>query len=153
MGMPLRVECFANALTSQSRGVVTIVKDTAPLTASRLAAAPGGGRLLDVVLTYAGMDVSLVNCYAPCSHEERPAFFADAFAAALSPDRPVLACCDWNFVPGEVDVIGEGGAMSHRHVGALEFETVQADEAQRQQRRQAGPVVCRCPLAALGACL
>ncbi|GAB4819555.1 hypothetical protein N2152v2_006601, partial [Parachlorella kessleri] len=51
MGMPLRVGCFANALTSQSCGVVTLVKDTAPLTASRLATAPGGGRLLDVVLT------------------------------------------------------------------------------------------------------
>ncbi|GAB4822218.1 hypothetical protein N2152v2_009264 [Parachlorella kessleri] len=125
MGMPLRVGCFANALTSQSCGVVTLVKDTAPLTASRLATAPGGGRLLDVVLMYAGMELSVVNCYAPCSHEDRPAFFTEALAAALPPDRPVLACGDWNFVPGEVDVVGVLGAGSHRQVGALQFEEVQ----------------------------
>ncbi|GAB4814242.1 hypothetical protein N2152v2_001288 [Parachlorella kessleri] len=125
MGMPLRVGCFANALTSQSCGVVTLVKDTAPLTASRLATAPGGGRLLDVVLMYAGMELSVVNCYAPCSHEDRPAFFTEALAAALPPDRPVLACGDWNFVPGEADVVGVLGAGSHRQVGALQFEEVQ----------------------------
>ena len=28
-------------------------------------------------------------------------------------------------MPGEVDVVGDCGAVSHRHVGALEFEAVQ----------------------------
>ncbi|GAB4815386.1 hypothetical protein N2152v2_002432 [Parachlorella kessleri] len=58
-------------------------------------------------------------------HEDRPAFFTEALAAALPPDRPVLACGDWNFVPGEADVVGVLGAGSHRQVGALQFEEVQ----------------------------
>ncbi|GAB4815380.1 hypothetical protein N2152v2_002426 [Parachlorella kessleri] len=32
---------------------------------------------------------------------------------------------DWNFVPGEADVVGVLGAGSHRQVGALQFEEVQ----------------------------
>jgi exonuclease III len=116
---------FANPLSSQSAGVVTLVKASAPATASRLGTAPEGGRLLDVVLTYAGLELSLLTCYAPCRPDERPAFFSGALAAALPPDRPVMACGDWNFVPGLEDVAGAVGAQQHRLAGGQEFEAVQ----------------------------
>ena len=126
MGMPLQVGgTFVNPLTSLSAGVVTLVKEAGSVTASRLGAAPAGGRLLDAVLAYAGMELSLLNCYAPCRAEERPAFFSGGLAAALPSDRLVLACGDWNFVPGEEDVAGVVGPQQHRFAGRQEFEAVQ----------------------------
>lgn len=126
MGMPLQVGgTFVNPLTSLSAGVVTLMKEAAPVTASRSGAAPAGGRLLDVVLTYAGVELSLLNCYAPCRAEDRPAFFSEVLAAALPHDRLVLACGDWNFVPGGEDVVGAVGPQQHRFAGRLEFEAVQ----------------------------
>jgi exonuclease III len=131
MGMPLQLSgMFANPLSSQSAGVVTLVKASAPATASRLGTAPEGGRLLDVVLTYAGLELSLLTCYAPCRPDERPAFFSGALAAALPPDRPVMACGDWNFVPGLEDVAGAVGRWAGTKVsatGSAPFGQRQAD--------------------------
>lgn len=126
LGMPLQLSgTFANPLSSQSAGVVALLKASAPITASRLGTAPEGGRLLDVVLTYAGLELSLLTCYAPCRPAERPAFFSGALPAVLPHDRPVMACGDWNFVPGLEDVAGAVGAQQHRLAGGQEFEAVQ----------------------------
>ena len=124
LGMPLQGGSFANPLSARSAGVVTFTKAIAPVTASRQVAAPAGGRLLDVALTYAGVEVSLLNCYAPCEGGARPGFFSGAFAETVPADRPVLACGDWNFVQSAQDVVGPVGGRS---VGAREFETVQVE--------------------------
>ena len=97
-GMPIRGHCFGNPLSSMSAGVAVLIKGDAPLSDVRLAAAPEGGRLLDVRATYAGVELSLANCYAPHDGARRPAFFEGPLARMLPRDRPVIAAGDWNHV-------------------------------------------------------
>lgn len=123
-GRPFRGSVFANPHTSVSAGVLVFVKATAPLEALSQEAAPVGGRLLGVSFSFAGMQVSLVNCYAPVEYQRRPSFFEQDLRAVLPPDRHVLLVGDFNFVHDAVDTFGEG-VTQRRFAGCAEFETVQ----------------------------
>ena len=122
-GMPLRGTFYANPHSSVSAGVAVLIKASAPVESSRAGAAPNGGRLQDVVLQYAGREVSLVNCYAPAVGAERPAFFQTQLPAVLPEGRAVLAVGDWNHVSDPRDVVGgvQGGG---RFQGSAQFEAV-----------------------------
>ena len=122
-GMPFRGVFFANPHTSASAGVAVFVKSTAPITASKVAAAPDGGRLLAVSLTYAGKELSLINCYAPHVAQQRPEFFQAELAALLPTGRPVLAVGDWNFVGDPLDVLGTGMSQG-RFRGSEQFDAL-----------------------------
>lgn len=122
LGMPLHGVVFANPLSNLSAGVALLAKDGAPASGLRLAAAPGGGRLLDVELSFAGLELSVVTCYAPHVGQARPAFFEGPLAALLRPGRPVLACGDWNCVLDDDDV--SGGEAGGRAQGAAQLEAL-----------------------------
>eukprot|EP00887_Chlorella_sp_A99_P001569 scaffold8.g1569.t1 len=122
--MPVQGHCFGTPLSSASAGVAVLVKGDAPLTDVRLAAAPEGGRLLDVRATYAGVELSLASCYAPHDGARRPAFFEGPLARLLPRDRPILAAGDWNHVSEPVDLVG-AAALGGRGAGAPEFEALQ----------------------------
>lgn len=124
LGMPLRGWHFANPHTSASAGVLAIIKGDAPLDDVRLVAAPAGGRLLDIVISYAGMEMSLVNCYAPCEGAERPDFFERQLAQLLPADRPIIAAGDWNCVSEPLDVVGTD-VLGGRGQGAGQLEALQ----------------------------
>ena len=123
MGMPFRGVFYANPHTPASAGVAIFVKADAPITGSREVVAPEGGRLLDVVLSYAGQDLSLINCYAPHTAETRPEFFERDLAAVLPPGRPILAVGDWNFVGDPLDVLGQGLSQG-RFRGSEQFDAL-----------------------------
>lgn len=118
-GMPMRGQWFANPHSSRSCGVLTFVAEGAPVVALRSPPPPDGGRLLDTVLSYAGMELSLVNCYAPCEAATRPAFFRDTLGAAIpaAAVRPCLVVGDFNCVGTPLDVVGVGAVSQHRYAG------------------------------------
>lgn len=123
MGMPFRGVYYVNPHTPASAGVAIFVKADAPITGSREVVAPVGGRLLDVVLSYAGQELSLINCYAPHTAAARPQFFEQDLAAVLPPDRPILVVGDWNFVGDPLDVLGQGLSQG-RFRGSEQFDAL-----------------------------
>ena len=137
-GMPVRGAAFGNPLSSSSAGVVVLVKEDAPLSDVRLVAAPEGGRLLDVRATYAGVQLSVINCYAPAAGAERPAFFEGPLAQLLPRDCPVIMAGDWNHVSDLVDVVG-AAALGGRAAGARQFEALEVQLGLVDAWRQRNP--------------
>ena len=87
-GMPLRGLHFAAPLSSASCGILALVRDDAPVNDVRAGAAPEGGRVLELVLSYAGRELSVVGCYAPDRRSQRPAFMEQVLGPALPRGRP-----------------------------------------------------------------
>ena len=123
-GQPMRGDGFVNPHSSVSGGVLTFVKEGCPI-ASATATTPltPGGRLLAVQLTYAGVSLEFVNCYAPTVAADRPAFFQSRLAPCLPAAGHVLAVGDWNCVGDSLDVVG-AGLTAHRTAGFAQLAAV-----------------------------
>ena len=125
-GMPLRGLHFAAPLSSASCGILALVRDDAPVNDVRAGAAPEGGRVLELVLSYAGQELSVVGCYAPDRRSQRAAFMEQVLGPALPRGRPCLLGGDWNLVTDARDVFGaanlEARAAGGEQLGALMTE-------------------------------
>ncbi len=122
-GLPFRGVCFTNPHTSASAGTVTLIKSTAPVGSPVLAAAPAGGRLLSATFSYAGLEFSLLNVYAPHEPTSRRPFFSQDLPGVLPAEGLTLAGGDWNCVCDADDVFGAAPGTT-RFVGSAELQGV-----------------------------
>jgi exonuclease III len=123
-GTPWRGQALWSHGTAASRGVATLVRDCANIADVHVGYADADGRLLRVDFKYAGLDVSVLNVYAPCVAAERAAFFRGPFAAAMPEHGVCFVGGDFNCVTRADDNWGSADAATRRFVGRDQLERV-----------------------------
>ena len=113
--------------TSASRGVAILVRDSDRVSDARVGFKDADGRILRIDFKYAGLDMAVINIYAPCEAAQRAAFFTNALPAAMLGGGHTLVAGDFNCVLREDDKCGSA-AFSHRFTGRDQLEALMVME-------------------------
>ena len=110
--------------TTQSRGVMTLIKDNPAIeveSGATPAVADAQGRLLAVDVIFSGAPMRFVNVYAPNDPADRSAFFHDALSQALSgvdAGRHLVVGGDFNCVCSPHDCSNGNRGFANRQLGS-----------------------------------
>jgi exonuclease III len=110
---------YWNSYTTTSRGVAVLLKPGVAISDIDYQAADGTGRLQRLDFSFEGANCTLINAYAPCEPDQRPAFFSSELLSALPTDRRLILGGDWNCIPSLQDQVGSDGFAHAPSGGAV----------------------------------
>ena len=107
--------------TSASCGVAVLIRDSAHVSDAHIGYQDTHGRILRVDFKYAGLDMAVVNVYAPHRPEERAAFFSHELPRAVLGAGTALLAGDFNCILRHEDKWGPFSSIQ-RFAGRDELE-------------------------------
>ena len=110
--------------TSASRGVAVLVRGSSGISEPRVTYKDAAGRILRVDFKYAGLDMAVVNVYAPSVAAERATFFSTELPRAMEGGGYVFVGGDFNCVTRAADADPRPQPGDARFVGRDQLEAL-----------------------------
>ena len=110
--------------TSASRGVAVLVRDECGISEPQVTYKDAAGRILRVDFKYAGLDMAVVNVYAPSVAAERAAFFSTELPRAMEGGGYVFVGGDFNCVTRATDADPPPQPGDSRFAGRDQLESL-----------------------------